>query len=120
MNTIAQTFADGRKWTKMLAIILIVSFLLNLLSFSLATLVSNVFSSLIPGILLLTYSNSVKDIEISTGNTTIEQIETACEKQARFFKYLGILSIVAVLLIAIGFILAVVYKGNINLTQLFL
>lgn len=106
MENIIQAFSDTRKWAKVLGIVFIVSFVLNLLSLSILSIIIAVATNLVPGILLLRYSGHVKDIE-EANSPALDEIESACIAQGKFFRYMGIMAIVMVVVAIIGIIAAI-------------
>lgn len=112
MENIIQAFSDTRKWAKILGIVFIVSFALNLLSLSIVSIVTAAVTSLIPGIMLLRYSGHVKEIE-ELSPPVIDEIEAACVAQGKFFKYMGIMAIVMIVIAVIGIVAAIAIPGYI-------
>lgn len=106
MENMIQAFSDTRKWAKILGIIFIVSFVFNLLTISIPSIIVAVVANLIPGILLIRYSQAVKEVEEAIGSAT-DELEQACIRQGTYFKYMGILSVIMVVLFVLGVVAAI-------------
>lgn len=122
MNQIIEAFSANKKWSKIVGILFIVNFVLQVLgsfipeegasvtmmfSAIVLTVLIGIFLYLIPGLSLVKYAGLIKSVEENQVDP-ITGLEDACEQQAKFFKYLGVLSLIIIILTVIGVIIAIV------------
>ncbi|MBS9781840.1 MAG: hypothetical protein KGV56_05030 [Gammaproteobacteria bacterium] len=122
MQAMIEAFVASRKWSKILSVLMIIIFIMTLLRelvnmFALASVGGttvlglsfgaffvqffiNIFFYLIPAFALWGYAKEVKKAEES--DYPISHLEDACGKQAKYFKVLGITSLVLIIISLIG------------------
>lgn len=117
MNQIIEAFSATRKWSKIVAIVFIVAFVLQILNMvmtiangqaliAILNLIISLFMYLMPGLALLKYAGYVRRAEDNISDP-ITNLEDACEQQAKFFRYVGIISVVVIVLAVIGILAAI-------------
>lgn len=116
MNTLINAFGETRRWAKIVAIFLLVGFALQIIQTltlvvgagmpaqQLFGVIMGILCYLIPGIFLLRYSKAVAQAEQSNNPA---DLEAACLYQGRYFKLLGIITIIAIILGVAGAFLVV-------------
>lgn len=118
MDYLISTFSDGRKWAKIVGIIFIVMFALQLFSgisgggiFALLiSAVIGVLIYLLPGLMLLKYAKAVDNAESSTD--PVSDLEEACIQQGKYFQFVGIAAAIALVLFVIGIVMALFLGVN--------
>ncbi len=118
MQTMIDAFIANRKWSKILSVLMIILFVMSILgefgsvlSSSIVNsnvnmtrlsvkLFTNTFFYVIPAIALWNYAKEVKKAEDSSD--PISHLEDACEQQAKYFKVLGITTLVLTVIVVIG------------------
>ncbi|PID66029.1 MAG: hypothetical protein CR975_05195 [Gammaproteobacteria bacterium] len=116
MQQIIEAFIATKKWSKILATLLLVSFALTLVNIfydfqsvfqALLQIAVNCCFYLIPGLVLWNYANHIQQAENNTH--PISELEDACGQQAKYFKVLGIAVLVMIVFIIIVFSAAIFF-----------
>lgn len=122
MQTMIEAFVASRKWSKILSVLMIIFFIMTILSELVNVFITasiggaaisgasfgaffvqffiNIFLYLIPAFALWGYAKEVRKAEDS--DYPISHLEDACGKQAKYFKVLGITTLVLIIISVIG------------------
>ncbi|PID65634.1 MAG: hypothetical protein CR977_00715 [Gammaproteobacteria bacterium] len=119
MDYLVTLMGDGRKWAKIVGILFIIMFLLQLLSLFFSTDMSEVFITiissllyLVPGVMLLKYNKAVEKAE--NGQDMAADIEDACLAQAKYFQFVGIAAAVGIVIMIIAIVAMVALGVNLR------
>lgn len=117
MNHIVESFVGSRKWAKIVAVFFMVMFALQVLSgfvsflsglpgviMGIIMIAMGVFFYLLPGLYLQRYAGAVAEAEENVDNPVVE-LEEACLQQGKYFKLIGIVTLVMIILAVVGGIL---------------
>lgn len=109
MDYLISTFSEGRKWAKILGIILIAMFILQgltLFTAGIAAIFGVIIAALLylmPGLMLVKYAKAVEKAE--NGNDPISEIEEACLRQGKYFQFVGIAVAIAMVVMIVAVVL---------------
>lgn len=115
MNIVEQ-FSKTRFWSQYLGIIFVLFFVLSLSNFMAGPMQGMIYMFmalviyLLPGIFLIKYASTLKNIEQSANQITT--LEEACRRQGGYMRYIGIVTLILIVLLLLFIVLGVLFGAS--------